>query len=143
MAHTLLEQMGGDRFVVMSAGSHPASRVHPLAIETLRAHGLPWEDRPPRGADGLASDSWDFVITVCDRAREACPIFPGQPMLAHWGMADPAAVEGSDAERRRAFQDAFLLLRRRIELLLALPMAKLERLALQRRMDAIGVEPAD
>jgi len=141
MAHTVLAAMGGDRFRVSSAGSEPAARVNPLAIETLRANGLEWEERTPRSVADVESERWDLVITVCDRAREACPIFPGQPMVAHWGMPDPAAVHGSDAERRRAFHDAFALIRRRIELLLALPMEKLERLVLQRRVDAIGSEP--
>jgi arsenate reductase (thioredoxin) len=85
-----------------------------------------------------AGQEWDFVITVCDRARESCPIFPGQPMTAHWGMPDPAEVEGTDQEKRRAFNEAFLLINRRIDLLLALPMPKLERLALEQRVRAIS-----
>jgi hypothetical protein len=88
--------------------------------------------------DGLEREHWDFVITVCDRAKESCPIFPGQPVLAHWGMPDPAEVEGDDAAKRAAFRDAFLLLRRRIELLLALPIESLEHMALEARVRAIG-----
>jgi arsenate reductase len=93
----------------------------------------------------LTGQDWDFVITVCDRAREACPIFPGQPVIAHWGMADPAAVEGTEAEKRRAFDDTILLISRRLDLFLALPIEKLSRLALENRVKDIGqtgaVEP--
>ena len=86
----------------------------------------------------MEREPWDFVITVCDRAKEACPIFPGQPVLAHWGMPDPAEVEGDEAAKRAAFRDAFLLIARRIDLLLALPIEKLERLVLKDRVRAIG-----
>ena len=92
----------------------------------------------PRSIDGLEREPWDFVVTVCDRAKEACPIFPGQPILAHWGMPDPADVAGDDAMKQTAFKDAFLLLSRRIDLLLALPIEKLEGLALEARVRAIG-----
>jgi arsenate reductase (thioredoxin) len=88
--------------------------------------------------DGLEREQWDFVITVCDRAKEACPYFPGQPIIAHWGMDDPADVEGSDATKTRAFDLAMLTLARRIDLLLALPIDKLQRLALESRVRAIG-----
>jgi arsenate reductase len=138
IAEALFTQMGPGRFVVESAGSHPAAQVHPLAIEALREAGIDWTGRHPRGLDGLAAQQWDFIITVCDRAREACPFFPGQPVLAHWGMPDPADVEGDDARRRAAFYDTITLLRRRIGLFLALPMDKLEKLALAGRVQAIG-----
>ncbi len=88
--------------------------------------------------DGLQREHWDFVITVCDRAKEACPIFPGQPVLAHWGMPDPAAVEGDEATKRNAFREAFLLLSRRIDLLVALPFEHLEQLALEASVQAIA-----
>lgn len=126
------------RIVAESAGSQPAARVNPLAVETLRDYGIDWGGRPPRPVDGLEREPWDFVITVCDRAKESCPIFPGQPMLAHWGMPDPAAVAGDGATRRAAFRETFLLLNRRIDLLLALPLERLERLALEARVRAIG-----
>jgi arsenate reductase len=90
--------------------------------------------------DGLESERWDFVITVCDRAKESCPYFPGQPMLAHWGMPDPAEVEGSDEAKRAAFRDTFVTLSRRIDLLLALPVDKLERLVLEARVKDIGTQ---
>jgi arsenate reductase len=137
--HTAVNQ---GRFRAFSAGSHPKGAVHPLALETLRANHLP--------AAGYRSKSWDefsgpdappldLVITVCDQAAaEPCPIWPGQPMTAHWGIADPAAATGSEDDRRRAFRDAFTHLRRRIELLVSLPIDKLDRLALQARLREIG-----
>jgi arsenate reductase len=132
------------RFRAFSAGSHPKPDVHPLALDVLRQHRIP--------TDGLRSKSWnefavaaapvmDFVFTVCDQAAaEPCPHWPGQPMTAHWGVSDPAAVEGSDDDRRKAFREAFLHLRRRIELFASLPFDKLSRLALQERVDRIGRE---
>lgn len=138
MAEAILNWKGEGRFHAESAGSRPAAHVNPLAIETLRFHGFDWSGHSPRSVDGLEREPWDFVITVCDRAKEACPIFPGQPVLAHWGMLDPAEVEGDEAVKRAAFRDAFLLIARRIDLLLALPIEKLERLVLQDRVRAIG-----
>ncbi|HXL06000.1 MAG TPA: arsenate reductase ArsC [Gemmatimonadales bacterium] len=138
MAEALLNSKGKGRFEAQSAGSRPASRVNALAVETLRQYAVPWHGHAPRGIDGLEREPWDFVITVCDRAKESCPIFPGQPVLAHWGMPDPAEAAGDDATKRTAFKDAFLLLSRRIDLLLALPLEKLERLAVEARVRAIG-----
>ena len=138
MAEALLNWKGKGRFAAQSAGSRPASRVNPLAIETLRQYAVPWRGRAPRDIDGLEREPWDFVITVCDRAKESCPIFPGQPMLAHWGMPDPAEVAGDEVTKRAAFREAFLLLSRRIDLLLALPLEKLERMALEPRVRALG-----
>ncbi len=104
----------------------------------LSESGIPWEGKAPKGLDGLDTERWDFVITVCDRAKEACPIFPGTPILAHWGMPDPAEVEGSDEVKLRAFRETLVTLGRRIDLLLALPIEKLERLALEREVRGIG-----
>jgi arsenate reductase len=140
MAEAILNQKGQGRFAAESAGSQPAPRVNPFAVEALREAGIEWTGRRPRGIDDLASRDWDIVITVCDKAKEACPIFPGQPALAHWGMADPAEVVGDAETRRRAFREALLLISRRIDLMLALPVEKLERLALQERLRAIGAE---
>jgi arsenate reductase len=140
IAEALLNRKGRGRFVAESAGSSPAARVNPYAIRTLQDGGIEWMGHAPRGLDGLERERWDFVITVCDRAREACPVFPGQPILAHWGMPDPAMVQGDDAARRAAFVNALTLLSRRMDLLLALPVEKLERLVLEARVRAIGEE---
>jgi arsenate reductase len=112
--------------------------VNSYAIEALREAGIDWRGRQPRGIDALTSGPWDIVITVCDRAKEACPIFPGQPALAHWGMEDPAEVEGDEDAKRRTFREALQIISRRLDLMLALPVEKLERLALQERLRAIG-----
>ena len=142
LAEALMNQLGRGRFQAHSAGSHPRGEVHPGALRTLQAHGLP--------VDGLRSKSWDefarpdapvldYVFTVCDSAAgETCPHWPGQPMTAHWGLPDPAAVEGPDEEVQKAFVDAFVTLRRRIELMLALPVATLDRLSLRGRLQDIG-----
>ena len=140
MAEAILNQKARGRLTAESAGSQPAPRVNPFAVEALREAGIEWQGRRPRSIDDLTSRHWDIVITVCDRAREACPIFPGQPALAHWGMEDPAAVEGDDEIKRRAVREALQLISRRIDLMLALPVEKLERLALQERLRAIGSE---
>jgi arsenate reductase len=140
MAEAILNAKGKGRFEAHSAGSRPAARVNPLAIESLRRAGVAWHGHPPQSVAGLEREPWDFVVTVCDNAREACPIFPGQPVLAHWGMEDPAEAAGSDEEKARAFDVARQLITRRIDLLLALPLEKLERLATETRVRAIGSE---
>jgi arsenate reductase len=138
IAEAILNRLGRGRFLAESAGSHPAAAVNALAIAALRDAGITWAGHPPRGLDGLESQDWDFVITVCDNAREACPVFPGQPVLAHWGMPDPADVQGDEERMRVAFFETVTLASRRISLFLALPMEKLEKLALQARVKAIG-----
>jgi arsenate reductase (thioredoxin) len=140
MAEALLNQKGRGQFVAESAGSQPAARLNPFAVEALQEVGIDWRGRKPRGLESLPSESWDVVITVCDRAREACPYFPGQPVLAHWGMEDPAAVEGDDETKRRAFRQALRLISHRIDLMLALPVETLDRTALRERLRAIGAE---
>jgi arsenate reductase (thioredoxin) len=140
MAEAVLNRKGRGRFIAESAGSQPAARVNSYAVEALKEAGIDWRGHQPRGIDDLAQQSWDIVITVCDNAREACPIFPGQPALAHWGMEDPASVVGDEENRRRAFREALQLISRRIDLMLALPTEKLERLALQERLRAIGAK---
>jgi len=138
IAEALLARKGADRFQVASAGSRPAGRVNPFAVKVLAEAGIDWSGRSPKGLDGLDREPWDFVITVCDRAKEACPIFPGQPIMAHWGMPDPAEVEGEDETKLRAFRETLMVLNRRIDLLLALPMEKLDRLRLERGVQEIG-----
>ncbi len=140
IAEALLNRKGAGRIVAGSAGSHPAQRVNPLAVKALAEAGIDWRGHAPQGIDAVFKDPWDIVITVCDKAKEACPIFPGRPITAHWGMPDPAEVVGTDEERLRAFRDALTLLGRRIDLLLALPHESLERLAYEQRVRAIGTE---
>jgi arsenate reductase len=142
LAEALLRHAGTGRFMAHSAGSHPRGEVHPMALATLTRLHLP--------ADGYRSKSWeefaqagapalDFVFTVCDNAAgEVCPVWPGQPMTAHWGVPDPSAVQGHEEQQAQAFWDAAMTLRRRIELMLALPIASLDRLALQQEVRAIG-----
>ena len=138
MAEAVLNRKGRGHFIAESAGSEPAALVNPYAVEALRESGVDWRGHQPRGLDDPAQQSWDIVITVCDNAREACPLFPGQPVLAHWGMEDPARVAGDDEAKRRAFREALQLISRRIDLMLALPVEKLQRLALQERLRSIG-----
>jgi arsenate reductase (thioredoxin) len=143
LAEALLNDSGGNRgFKAYSAGSYPKGEVNPWALKTLAHHHLP--------TDGYRSKSWDefarpdapqldFVFTVCDQAAgEVCPIWPGQPMTAHWGMPDPAAVEGPDAAIEKAFLDTFVTMKRRIQLMLSLPLASLDKLAIQREIKDIG-----
>lgn len=142
MAESILNQKGRGRFTAYSAGSHPSGTVRPEAIRQLESVHFPttglrsksWEEFAKPGAPQL-----DFVFTVCDNAaNEVCPVWPGQPMTAHWGIPDPAAVDGSEEEKARAFRGAFFLLDRRITLFLSLPMATLDRLALKHELDNIG-----
>jgi len=144
LAEAALNAMGRGRFRAFSAGSHPAGTVNPLTTETLRRLNLPTEGYRSKSWDEFAQPGaprMDFVFTVCDEAAgEACPLWPGQPITAHWGVPDPAAVQGSDEVRRRAFYDTALTLRRRVELLLALPMERLDSLSVRRELKGIGSE---
>jgi arsenate reductase (thioredoxin) len=142
MGEAILNFKGSPTFTAYSAGSHPAGIVRPEALRQLEAahiltHGLrskPWEEFSAPGAPQL-----DFVFTVCDNAaREVCPIWPGQPLTAHWGVPDPAATQGSAGDVEQAYRDAFLMLDRRISLLLSLPLASLDRLAIKKELDSIG-----
>lgn len=142
LAEGLLNGMGQETFRGYSAGSQPKGQVHPLALATLERLGMP--------IDGYRSKSWDefvrpdapqfdFIFTVCDNAAgEACPVWPGQPVSAHWGVPDPAAVEGSDELRHKAFHDAAMTLKRRIELFLSLPLTRLDAMSLQSELRNIG-----
>jgi protein-tyrosine-phosphatase len=142
LGEAILNSLEGGKFVAWSAGSQPKGNVHPRALALLRRLGF--------STEGLRSKSWDefaqagapqmdFVFTVCDSAaNEVCPVWPGQPMTAHWGLPDPAAEEGSEAEVDAAFRDAFQRLRRRIELFAGLPVRSLDRMSLRSRLDEIG-----
>jgi arsenate reductase (thioredoxin) len=142
IAECILNREGKGRFRGFSAGSHPKGQVHPFAIELLKKLNHPtaglrskdWEEFAAPGAPVM-----DFVFTVCDNAaNEVCPVWPGQPMTAHWGLPDPAAAEGTEAERHLAFADAYRMLLNRISIFTNLPMRSLDRLALQKRLDEIG-----
>jgi arsenate reductase len=142
MAEGMLNALGAERFRAHSAGSHPASTVHPLALTTLAGMNLPTEGYRSKSwgeSAGSGAPALDFVFTVCDKAAgEVCPVWPGQPMTAHWGVEDPAAFEGTEAQRLKVFRDTAMVLRRRIELMLALPLAALDRMSIQREITEIG-----
>ena len=132
LAEAYLNHAGRGRFTAHSAGSHPAGRVNPFALELLRETGLPTAGARSKSWDEFArpdAPKIDFVVTVCDSAAaEVCPVWPGHPVKAHWGVPDPAAVEGTDEQKRRAFKDALITLSRRIDLFLALPVEKLDEI---------------
>ncbi len=142
MAEAILNRKGRPIFFAFSAGSHPSGLVHPEALKQIELSRAP--------AEGLCSKSWDefakpdaprmdFIFTVCDNAaNEMCPVWPGQPMTAHWGVPDPAAVKGTPEQIERAFRDAFMILDRRIALFLSLPLSTLDQLAIKREIDRIG-----
>jgi arsenate reductase len=142
MAEVMLNHFGQGRFKAYSAGSHPKGTVHPLALETMQSMGLP--------VDELRSKSWeefarpdapalDVIVTVCDDAAgEVCPIWPGQPMTAHWGVEDPAAFQGTEDAQRQKFREVALMLRQRIERFLSLPLASLDRMTMQAKLNEIG-----
>ena len=142
MAEAILNRKGRANFTAYSAGSHPSGGVRPEAIRQLESAHLP--------VDGLRSKSWDefatsdaprldFVFTVCDNAaKESCPFWPGQPMTAHWGIPDPAAVQGTEKDIERAYREAFMTLDRRITLFLCLPLATIDKLAIKKEIDNIG-----
>jgi arsenate reductase len=142
MAEALLNHLGAGRFRAFSAGSMPKGEVNPHALPLVRALGFKDEDFRSKPWDEFAAPgapAFDFVITVCDNAAgEVCPVWPGQPITAHWGVPDPAAATGSEAEIAVAFRDAARQLRNRIELLVALPTARLDRMSLQNRLRDIG-----
>ena len=142
MAEAILQREGMGRLNSFSAGSRPKGTIHPYALELLRQLNYPVKGLRSKGWDEFAAagaPALDFVFTVCDNAAaEVCPIWPGQPMTAHWGVPDPAAAEGTEAERRFAFADAYRMLKNRISVFVNLPMASLDRMALKERLSAIG-----
>jgi len=142
MAEAILSALGGGRFRAFSAGSHPTGRVNPFALELLEKNGYSTQALRSKAWDeftGPKAPPIDFVITVCDAAAsEACPIFPGRAVKAHWGVADPAAVEGSDDDKRRAFGEAFAILRRRIQRFTGLPFESVDKTAMKGVLAEIG-----
>lgn len=144
LAEAYLNREGEGRFRAYSAGSYPKGAVNPLSLALLEREGFEVSTLRSKSWDEFAvpgAPTMDFVFTVCDdAANEVCPVWPGHPMTAHWGVPDPAAVEGSDAEKALAFAEAFRMLRNRISLLINLPIASLDRLSLQNHLDRIGKE---
>ena len=132
IAEALLRQKGAGKFLVKSAGSRPAREINPLALAVLREQGIDWTGHRPKGFDSVLDEHWDMIITLCDKAREACPAFPGQPVYAHWGMPDPAAATGDDA-KHRAFVAAAQYLRQRVDYMLLVPFEKLAQGAIEHR----------
>jgi arsenate reductase len=142
LAEGILRKDGAARFKAFSAGSHPKRRVNPFALKVLESYGYPTDGYRSKGWEEFAAPGvpvMDFVFTVCDSAAgEACPVWPGQPMTAHWGIEDPAAVEGSDIEKERAFFTAFKYLKNRISVFISLPIRSLDKMALGAKLREIG-----
>jgi protein-tyrosine-phosphatase len=142
LAEALLNRLGTDRFTAYSAGSQPKGAVHPLALELLEAEGFPTTDLRSKSWDefeGADAPRMDFVFTVCDSAAaESCPVWPGHPMTAHWGLPDPAAATGTIELRRKAFQETFLAMQARLRLFVGLPFDKLDGIALKKEIQRIG-----
>ena len=142
IGESLLNRLGAGRFRAFSAGSHPKGAVHPYALDILRSANFATEGLRSKGWDEFArrdAPELDFVFTVCDNAaNEVCPVWPGQPMTAHWGIPDPAAVEGAEAAKRAAFAATMRYLANRIRIFVSLPIASLDRLSLQKRLDEVG-----
>jgi arsenate reductase (thioredoxin) len=144
MAEAIMNAKGRPNFTAYSAGSHPSGRVRPEALRQLESAHLSTNELRSKSWDEFATPGapkMDFVFTVCDNAaKEVCPVWPGQPMTAHWGVADPAAVAGTPEQIEKAYRDAFMILERRISLFLCLPLASLDKLAIKREVDRIGRE---
>ena len=135
----LLRRLGGPRFEVFSAGSFPTGKVNPFAVQVLKdLYNIDASEARSKSWEEFKDVVFDFVITVCDNARESCPVWPGQPIVAHWGSPDPAAVEGSDSEKYRAFKEVAFQINRRLQLFTCLPLDKLDRLKLAAAAEEIG-----
>ena len=135
----LLRRLGGSRFQVFSAGSFPTGIVNPLAIQVLKdVYNIDASEARSKSWEEFKGVEFDFVVTVCDNARESCPVWPGQPIVAHWGSPDPAAVEGTDSEKYRAFKEVAFQINRRLQLFTSLPLDKLDRLKLAAATQEIG-----
>ncbi len=147
LAEAILESEGQGRFKAYSAGSNPAGKVHPYSLDLLKIMGHPTESLRSKNWDefsGADAPELDFVFTVCDNAAgETCPVWPGQPMTAHWGIPDPAVVTGQEAEKRAAFTEAYRMMFNRISLFLALPLASIDKMSLQNRLIEIGAEKVE
>jgi arsenate reductase len=136
----LLRRLGGSRFEVFSAGSFPTGKVNPLAIQVLKdVYDIDASEARSKSWEEFKDLEFDFVVTVCDNARETCPVWPGQPLVAHWSSPDPAAVQGTDSEKYRAFREVAFQINRRLQLFTSLPLEKLDRLKLAAAVREIGL----
>lgn len=138
MAESILNYRGSDNFIAYSAGSNPANEIHPLTFKALTYAGFDMTGKRPKSMQEYINGEFDFIITLCDRMKENCPIFPGQPILAHWGMPDPVEFEGTEQEKLKFFEKTINEISQRITLFLNLPMAKLDRMALELKVKEIG-----
>ena len=142
MAEAILNRLGGGKFHAYSAGSFPKDEVHPFTLDLLQRQNFPIHELKPKVWDvfaGADAPDMDFVFTVCDRAAgEACPVWPGQPISAHWGFPDPAAFDGKEGEKRALFEDVFRMITQRLELFVSLPFESLDRLALEESLERLG-----
>lgn len=138
MAEVILNYRGGDSFIAYSSGSNPAKEIHSLAFKVLTNAGFDMAGKRPKSIEEYENEEFDFIITLCDRMKENCPIFPGQPVLAHWGMPDPAEYEGTDEEKLKFFNKTVIEISQRITLFLNIPMEKLDRMALEIKVKEIG-----
>ena len=147
MAEAILNNLGHGQFIAHSAGSHASGKINPYALELIKSDNLPHEHLRSKSWDEFAlpdAPQLDFVFTVCDKAAgEVCPVWPGQPMTAHWGVEEPSAVDGTEEEKRKAFSTAFRILHRRLSLFTSLPIDKLDNLSLKRELDTIGTIQVD
>ena len=143
MAEAILNHRGGDRFTAFSAGSDPAVMMNPYADKVMSDVGYDMKNKKPKSMNVFVDEDLDFVITLCDKMKENCPVFPGKPVLAHWGMPDPADFEGNEAEKEKAFKKAMMEISQRIGLFLNIPIEKLDRMALEKRVREIGTQNCD
>ncbi len=138
MAEAVLNYWDSDKFIAYSAGSNPAEEIHPLAVKVLSQAGFDMTNKRPKSMDEFLNEEIDFIITLCDRMKENCPIFPGQPILAHWGMPDPKEFEGTEQDKLKFFEKTLKEISQRIVLFLNIPMDKLDRMAVELKVKEIG-----
>jgi arsenate reductase len=143
MAEAILNHRGGDRFTAFSAGSEPADEVHPLTLKVMSHADYEISGKKPKSMLEFINEDLDFIITLCDKMKENCPVFPGKPILAHWGLPDPADFDGGEAEKIKMFQRTMMEISQRISLFLNIPMEKLDRMAIEKKVREIGTQTLD
>jgi arsenate reductase len=143
MAEAILNHRGGDRFTAYSAGSEPADKIHPLALKAMTDAGIDISGKRTKSMNEFINRDLDFIITLCDKMKENCPVFPGKPILAHWGLPDPADFDGGEAKKLQVFQRTMMEISQRISLFLNIPMEKLDRMAVEKKVREIGTQTFD